>query len=142
MQESKDDQYKKLNIDPAVAAKGKVDFVRVESWGDEGGAEPDLENLKMKTFSSGFDASDYSAPFFEQLVRRIQLLESKVDILYTWTTHVMGTIRYFVGAERFILSSCCEAKLASCLPLQQPDACVPKVAGRDICCPSTAVATV
>lgn len=65
----------KLNIDPEVATKGKVDFVQVESWGDEA-----LEDLKMKSFSPSFTSLDQDAPFYEQLVRRLQLFEAKGDI--------------------------------------------------------------
>ncbi|XP_057825474.1 uncharacterized protein LOC131037351 isoform X4 [Cryptomeria japonica] len=70
----------KLNIDPEVAAKGKVDFVRVESWGNASDPESQLENLKMKSFSPSFTSLDQEAPFYEQIVRRLQLFEAKGDI--------------------------------------------------------------
>ncbi|KAH9301480.1 hypothetical protein KI387_013063, partial [Taxus chinensis] len=70
----------KLNIDPDVAAKGKVDFVRVESWGNASDPESQLENLKMKSFSPSFTSLDQDAPFYEQIVCRLQLFEAKGDI--------------------------------------------------------------
>lgn len=79
-QETAAEQAKKLGIDPDAAAKGKVDFVRVEAWGAEG-TEAELENLKLKSFSPAFSAEEDSIPFYEQLVRRLQLLESKVRSL-------------------------------------------------------------
>lgn len=55
-----------------------MDFVRVEAWGAEG-TDAELENLKLKSFSPAFSSTEEnSAPFYEQLVRRLQLLESKV----------------------------------------------------------------
>eukprot|EP00246_Nothoceros_aenigmaticus_P013927 TRINITY_DN505_c0_g1_i2.p1 TRINITY_DN505_c0_g1~~TRINITY_DN505_c0_g1_i2.p1 ORF type:complete len:278 (+),score=45.83 TRINITY_DN505_c0_g1_i2:302-1135(+) len=102
LQESKDEQYRKLSIDPAIAAKGKVDFVRVESWGDETGPEPDLENLKMKAFSSGFNSSDYSAPFYEQLVGRIQLLESKGEISVVQAQPLPPFEKWVFGLQRYV----------------------------------------
>lgn len=77
VQECSADQAKKLGIDPDAAAKGKVDFVRVEAWGADG-TEAELENLKMKSFSPAFSSEEGAVPFYEQLVRRLQLLESKV----------------------------------------------------------------
>jgi hypothetical protein len=64
-----------------MAAKGKLDFVRVEAWGAEG-TETELENLKLKSFSPAFSSEEDGVPFYEQLVRRLQLLESKVMELY------------------------------------------------------------
>lgn len=71
----------KLNIDPEVAAKGKVDFVQVESWGNASDPESQLENLKMKSFSPSFTSLDQEAPFYEQIVHRLQLFEAKVFII-------------------------------------------------------------
>ncbi|CAM6017915.1 unnamed protein product [Sphagnum balticum] len=73
------EQSRKLGIDPQVAAKGKVDFVRVETWAGDG-TEAALENLPMKSFSPAFIADEDTAPFYEQLVRRLQLLDSKGEI--------------------------------------------------------------
>ncbi|KAJ7545879.1 hypothetical protein O6H91_08G014700 [Diphasiastrum complanatum] len=72
-------QPRNLNIDPEVAAKGKVDFVRVESWG-EAKDHNDLETLKLKSFSPSYSSLNKSIPLYEQLVRRLQLLDSKGDI--------------------------------------------------------------
>ncbi|MCO5596549.1 hypothetical protein L7F22_050614 [Adiantum nelumboides] len=69
-----------LNIDKAAAAKGKVDFVKVESWGDEEKDQRDLDNLKVKSFSPSFSSRDTTGSFYERLVHRIQLLESKGEI--------------------------------------------------------------
>jgi hypothetical protein len=78
VQETAAEQSRKLGIDPQVAAKGKVDFVRVETWAGDG-TEAALENLPMKSFSPAFVADEDTAPFYEQLVRRLQLLDSKVN---------------------------------------------------------------
>lgn len=76
-----------MGIDPDMAAKGKVDFVRVEAWGAEG-TEAELENLKLKSFSPTYSSED-TAPFYEQLVRRLQLLESKVTYQMLFTSGPM-----------------------------------------------------
>lgn len=70
----------RLNIDKDVAARGNVDFVKVESWGDQGKDQSELDDLKVKSFSPAFSSSDSNAPFYERLVHRLQLLESKGDI--------------------------------------------------------------
>jgi hypothetical protein len=81
MQQHAKGRSSKLNIDNDVAARGKVDFVKVESWGDAGNAEGDLDNLKVKAFSPAFTSSNTNVPFYERLVCHLQLLESKVQSL-------------------------------------------------------------
>lgn len=71
-----------LGIDAREAGLGKVDFVRVEDWdgGAAGGGDgsEQIENLKLKSFSQAFSAEDDDDPFYDQLVKRIQLLDSRV----------------------------------------------------------------
>ncbi|MCO5552867.1 hypothetical protein L7F22_006385 [Adiantum nelumboides] len=80
LQDTSKKRSQHLNIDKAAAAKGKVDFVKVESWGDEGKDQRDLDNLKVKSFSPSFSSRDTTGSFYERLVHRIQLLESKGEI--------------------------------------------------------------
>ena len=81
MQDHAKGRNSKLNIDNDIAAKGKVDFVKVESWGDASSSQGDLDNLKAKAFSPAFTSTDMNAPFYERLVYHLQLLESKVHVL-------------------------------------------------------------
>eukprot|EP00897_Mesotaenium_endlicherianum_P010123 jgi/Mesen1/9139/ME000058S08634 len=65
----------KLGIDEDEAAKGRVDFVQVDSWGSE--EAPDLETLTMKSFAPAYTNRASDQPFYEQLVGRVQLLDSQ-----------------------------------------------------------------
>ncbi|XP_024375504.1 uncharacterized protein [Physcomitrium patens] len=93
-------QQKKLGIDPDMAAKGKVDFVRVEAWGAEG-TEAELENLKLKSFSPTYSSED-TAPFYEQLVRRLQLLESKGELAVVQAKPLPPFERWNFGEQRYM----------------------------------------
>jgi hypothetical protein len=68
------------SIDPSEAKLGKVDFVRVQSWGVDGEESPKLEDLKIKSFAPAATSvqNNSHGPFYEKLVNRLQLLESKV----------------------------------------------------------------
>ncbi|CAM6090515.1 unnamed protein product [Calypogeia fissa] len=70
------------SIDPAQAKFGKVDFVRVQNWGSDGEDSPKLEDLKVKSFSPAATSAQNNkdGPFYEKLVNRLQLLESKGEI--------------------------------------------------------------
>ncbi|KAG0595308.1 hypothetical protein M758_UG157700 [Ceratodon purpureus] len=94
-------QQKKLGIDPGMAAKGKVDFVRVEAWGGEG-TEAELENLKLKSFSPAFSSEEDNVPFYEQLVRRLQLLESKGELAVAQGKLLPPFERWSFGEERYM----------------------------------------
>lgn len=87
----------KLDIDPEVATKGKVDFVQVESWGSEA-----LENLKMKSFSPSFTSLDQDAPFYEQLVRRLQLFEAKGDITVVQVKPLPPFEKWLFGEHNYL----------------------------------------
>lgn len=82
-----------LGIDAREAGLGKVDFVRVEDW-DGGAAGGDqIENLKLKSFSQAFSAEDGEGPFYDQLVKRIQLLDSRVPT-YPILPYIIITLYY------------------------------------------------
>lgn len=95
------EQQKKLGIDPDMAAKGKVDFVRVETWGAEG-TEAELENLKLKSFSPAFSSEEDTVPFYEQLVRRLQLLESKGELAVAQGKPLPPFERWSFGEDRYM----------------------------------------
>lgn len=93
---------RRLNINKEVAAKGKVDFVKVESWGDEDRDQSALDNLKVKSFSPAFSSSNTSGPFYERLVQRLQLLESKGDISVVHTQSLPKFQHWAFGEERYL----------------------------------------
>ncbi|EFJ25712.1 hypothetical protein SELMODRAFT_413620 [Selaginella moellendorffii] len=92
---------RRLHIDPEVAAKGKVDFVQVESW--DGGENPeDLEKLKLKSFSPSASSFGNDLPFYEQLVKRIQLLESKGDIAVVQPRKLPPFEKWKFGEKKYV----------------------------------------
>ncbi|KAL3688541.1 hypothetical protein R1sor_014850 [Riccia sorocarpa] len=97
-----------LHVDPDEAKKGKVGFVRVQTWGehDEFGK---LENLRVKSFSPAVTSFDkMSGPFYKKLVNRLQLLESKAIIPFTREIAVAQAKplpsfdRWVFGGERYL----------------------------------------
>eukprot|EP00271_Cylindrocystis_brebissonii_P007924 TRINITY_DN21848_c0_g1_i1.p1 TRINITY_DN21848_c0_g1~~TRINITY_DN21848_c0_g1_i1.p1 ORF type:complete len:476 (-),score=86.96 TRINITY_DN21848_c0_g1_i1:67-1494(-) len=92
-----------LSIDPADAKQGKVDFVRVDAWGPGEGTQQELENLKLKSFSPAFSSSDQggSGPFYEQLVRRLQLLESQGQMAVAQAQPLPEFERWSFGENRY-----------------------------------------
>uniref|UniRef100_A0A7S0WJB1 Uncharacterized protein n=1 Tax=Pyramimonas obovata TaxID=1411642 RepID=A0A7S0WJB1_9CHLO len=66
-------------VNPEDAAKGRLDYVTVEEWGNLN-SDADLDDLKVKSFSSAYDPADHSRPFYEQLCLHLQLLESKGEL--------------------------------------------------------------
>lgn len=90
-----------LNIDPNVAAKGKVDFVKVESWGSEG-QKTELEDLRVKSVSPAFSSTNKNAPFYERLVHRLQLLESKGDISIVQAQSLPPFQEWMFGEKRYL----------------------------------------
>jgi len=78
-----------------------VDFVRVEAWGAEG-TEAELENLKLKSFSPAFSSEEDSVPFYEQLVRRLQLLESKGELAVAQGKPLPPFERWSFGEDRYM----------------------------------------
>ncbi|KAI5082232.1 hypothetical protein GOP47_0001975 [Adiantum capillus-veneris] len=93
---------RQLNIDREVAAKGKVDFVKVESWGSEGKDQRDVDNLKVKSFSPSFSSRDTTGSFYERLVHRIQLLESKGEISVVHAKTLPPFQDWNFGEERYL----------------------------------------
>lgn len=92
----------RLNIDPREASQGKVDFVRVEAWGSGAGGEEEVENLQLKSFSPAFSSEDQSKLFYEQLVRRVQLLESKGEISVVQPEPLPPFERWSFGEKRYL----------------------------------------
>lgn len=92
----------KLNIDKEVAARGKVDFVKVESWGEEGKDKSDLDSLKVKSFSPSFSSRDTTGSFYERLVHRLQLLESKGEISVVQAKSLPPFQDWAFGEERYL----------------------------------------
>lgn len=95
-------QSKGLNINKDVAAKGKVDFAKVESWGAQDGQKTELEELKVKSFSSAASFTDNKAPFYERLVHRLQLLESKGDLSIAQPQMLPPFQEWVFGEKRFL----------------------------------------
>ncbi|BBN15502.1 hypothetical protein MPTK1_6g20090 [Marchantia polymorpha subsp. ruderalis] len=92
----------RLHIDPNEAKKGKVDFVRVQTWGEDEESGK-LENLKVKSFSPAVTSSSKkSGPFYEKLVNRLQLLESKGEMSVAQAKPLPSFDRWVFGEERYM----------------------------------------
>ncbi|KAL2632369.1 hypothetical protein R1flu_017055 [Riccia fluitans] len=90
----------RLRVDPDEAKKGKVDFVRVQTWGEDEESGK-LENLRVKSFSPAVTSSaETSAPFYEKLVNRLQLLESKGEIAVAQVKPLPSFDRWVFGEKR------------------------------------------
>jgi len=66
-------------VNPADAAKGRLDYVQVEDWSVLD-SDADMDNLKVKSFASQYDPADPSRAFYEQLCLHLQLLENKGEL--------------------------------------------------------------
>ncbi|KAH7286211.1 hypothetical protein KP509_33G063700 [Ceratopteris richardii] len=95
-------KHSRLNIDRDVAALGKVDFVKVESWGDEEQNKSNLGSLKVKSFSPAFSSTNGSSAFYERLVQRLQLLESKGEISVVHAKALPPFQDWAFGEERYL----------------------------------------
>eukprot|EP00850_Spirogloea_muscicola_P003212 SM000013S26381 [mRNA] locus=s13:163462:166864:+ [translate_table: standard] len=71
-------------VRPQSTEGGKVDFARVSAWGPGTGGDAELESLRVRSFSESYSAKDEAASgsgkFYDALVGRIQLLDSKGDL--------------------------------------------------------------
>ncbi len=58
-------------VDPAEAARGRLDFAQVSGWGAAAGAAAssaaDLDALQLRSFAPGGHPADDSRPFYEQV---------------------------------------------------------------------------
>ncbi|KAL3685060.1 hypothetical protein R1sor_003082 [Riccia sorocarpa] len=62
-----------------------------------------LENLRVKSFSPAVTSSDnMSGPFYEKLVNRLQLLESKGEIAVAQAKPLPSFDRWVFGGERYL----------------------------------------
>lgn len=61
------------SINPKQAAKGRVDYVKVQDWGS--GNQEDLGELKVESSTRSVDPS--SVPFHEQLARHLDALQAQ-----------------------------------------------------------------
>ncbi|KAL2620636.1 hypothetical protein R1flu_000841 [Riccia fluitans] len=97
-----DKKVSRLCVDPDEAKKGKVDFVRVQTWGEDEESGK-LENLRVKSFSPAVTSSaETSAPFYVKLVNRLQLLESKGEIAVAQVKPLPSFDRWVFGDKRYV----------------------------------------
>ncbi|KAL2620633.1 hypothetical protein R1flu_000838 [Riccia fluitans] len=111
-----DKKVSRLRVDPDEAKKGKGDFVRVQTWGEDEESGK-LENLKVKSFSPAVTSSaETSAPFYEKLVNRLQLLESKGEIAVAQVKPLPSFDRWVFGEKRqvqFLVDQALDADISS-----------------------------
>ncbi|GAQ82606.1 hypothetical protein KFL_001170110 [Klebsormidium nitens] len=91
------------NVNPREATQGKVDFVQVEAWGsDPRNDQSEIEKLKVKSFSPAFTPADESGLFYEQLARRLALLETSGELRVATAKPIPDFTRWRFGVRRYL----------------------------------------